>query len=78
MIKPYFQLSENGQKIFKEIIKHYKPERVDLFGLTVLAQSYDLFQVASGNLKTSDGPRRSSALMQMDKAVNWIVKLSPK
>ena len=46
-------LTENGKDIFKELVKHVKKaglEDVDKFGLTELAQSFDLLERSRQNI----------------------------
>lgn len=80
-MKPYFELTTKGKAIFDELKKHLMGHElmdVDTYQVTLLAYAFDLLQKNAGELKSADNVKRSSTLMQMDKAVNWIVKISPK
>ena len=67
MPRPEYQprgyLSPNGKKIFKAIIDHVQDagldSRIDVFELTLLANSFDLYEVAAARVKTDmDNPEK--------------------
>lgn len=83
-MKPYFELTENGRKIFDNIYAHMNQAKVydvDGYLLTILADAFDEYMKCTAKIR-KEGYRNSHdqispEVSNRDKSFNTIVKISP-